>query len=63
MKWAKKKIKKMTICDYAVLKTALIILGIIIGAYIADFVKQYVMYFAIVFVALYVYLLTTMFKK
>lgn len=63
IKWAKKKIKKLDLVDYSILKTALIVLGIIIGAYIAGIVKQYVWYFVGVFVMLYTTLLIRMFKK
>jgi len=57
------KIKKLTMCDFALLKTILIIAGIVIGAYISLFVKQYVWWFVAVFVIGYVVLLYRMFKK
>ncbi len=58
-----KKIKKLTMCDFALLKTILIIAGIVIGAYISLFVKQYVWWFVAVFVIGYIVLLFRMFKK
>jgi len=61
--WAKKKIRKLTIWDFSIVKAALIIFGIIIGAYVSTFVKQYVWYFVGIFVILYALLLYRLFKK
>ncbi len=61
--WAEGKAKRLKFWDFAVLKTALIILGMIIGAYFAVFVKQYVTWFVVAWVVLYTYLLFRMFGK
>jgi len=55
-KFYKKKIQKMTMCDFATLKFALVIFGMIIGAYVAAFVKEYVWAFIGVFIILYIIL-------
>lgn len=62
-KWAEKKIRKLSIWDFSLVKTALIIFGIIVGAYISTFVKQHVWYFIAVFVLLYAIVLYRVFKK
>ena len=63
LSWAEKKIRKLTIWDFSIVKVVLIIFGIIIGAYISTFVKQYVWCFVGVFVILYALLLYNLFKK
>ncbi len=57
MAFMKKKIHKLTLWDFSIVKIALILLGMILGAYLATFVKQYVWYFIIVFAVLYAYLI------
>jgi uncharacterized membrane protein YoaK (UPF0700 family) len=61
--WIEKKIHKLTMLDFSVLKIALVLLGIIVGAYISVFVKQYVLYFVVVFAIAYIILLFRIFKK
>ena len=61
--WSEKKIQKMSIWDFALVKCVLVLLGIIIGAYISTFVKQYVSYLIIVFIVLYVLLMYQVFRK
>ena len=61
--WAEEKIKKMSMLDMTVVKTASAIIGIIIGAYISVFVQQNVAWFVGVFVVLMVYLMCRVFKK
>ena len=62
-KYFNKKIKKITLWDFALIKTCLIIFGIMIGAYISNFVKINIWYFLIAFVILYVYTMMKFFKK
>jgi uncharacterized membrane protein YfcA len=52
-----KKARQMTIFDYSVFKTMLLVLGMIIGAYCASFVKEYIVYFWITFAVLYILLI------
>ena len=63
LRWVEKKIKRLSIWDFAVLKIALVVFGIIIGAYIAGFVKSNVTLFAAIFLLLYAYLLMKILKK
>lgn len=60
--WMEKKIKKLTILDFSVLKLALILLGMVIGAFFPAFVKQYIEYFVVVIIVLYGYLIFRMYK-
>lgn len=62
-KWYDSKAKKLTMWDIAMLKTAVLVLGIGIGAYIPEMVKQNIWYFAAVFVVLYAVLLYKVFSK
>jgi uncharacterized membrane protein YoaK (UPF0700 family) len=62
-KWFEKKIKKIDIWDFALIKTTLIIAGIIIGAYITDFVKEFVWYWVALFVLFYVWMLMILHSK
>ncbi len=63
MKWTGKKIKKLSVWDFALMKTALILFGIIIGAYIAGFTRQNIWWFIGVFVVSYAILFYKIFKK
>jgi uncharacterized membrane protein YfcA len=63
IKWAEKKIKKLTFWDVGVLKLCLVVFGMVLGAYVANFVKQYVWWFVVVFAITYIYLLCKIFKK
>ena len=63
LSWAKKKIQRMGIWEFALVKIALIIFGIIIGAYISTFVKQYIWWFVVIFVVLYAILFYSILKK
>jgi len=63
LKWSEKKIRKLSIWDFALVKIVLIIFGVIIGAYVSDFVKQYLWYFAGAFVVLYGILFYKIFKQ
>ncbi len=62
-KWAEGRVKRFDIWDFAMLKVALVILGMVIGAYIASFVRHYVWVFVVVFVVLYALLMFKAFKK
>lgn len=55
--WGEKKIRKMSIWDFALAKIILVLFGAVMGAYCAVFVRQYVIYFATGIVVLYAYLL------
>ena len=63
IKWSEEKIKKMEVWDLALLKTAVLILGVMIGAYISEFVKLYLWYFVGAFVLFYGILLHRTFGK
>ena len=63
IEWAEEKIQKLSIWDFAVVKTALIIFGVVIGAHMHGFVKEYLGYFVGVFVALYAILIYRVFLK
>ena len=63
MKLMMDKGKKFGICEWSLMKSGLIVLGIIIGAYISSFVKSYIWYFVILYVILFGTLLYKMFKK
>lgn len=62
-KWFEKKIKKVDIWDFALIKTTIIIAGIIIGAYIADFVKEFIWYWVALFVVFYIWMLMILHSK
>lgn len=61
--WMEERIHRFGIWDFAVLKTALVIVGMMIGAYIPAFVKDNLTIFIVVFVLLYAHLLFRIFRK
>ena len=61
MKFAKKTVKKMTVWDMALLKTAVLAIGLIIGAYMSVFVQQYIWWFVGVAVITYAILVKRVF--
>ena len=63
LKWMEKKIHRLSIWDFGMVKLALILLGMIVGAYISGFVQQYILYLAMVVVVLYAILFYKVFKK
>ncbi|MCX6709997.1 MAG: hypothetical protein NTV63_03545 [Candidatus Woesearchaeota archaeon] len=63
MNWAEKKIRKMSIWTFGLVKAVLVLLGIIVGAYISTFVRHYILYFAALFAVLYAALWCVLFKK
>lgn len=63
IRWAEKKIRKLSICDFALVKAVLVLFGIIIGAYISAFIRQYVWYFVALFVILYAVLWYEVLKR
>lgn len=63
MKWAEKKIRKMSAWDMAMTKIALIAFGMVVGAYTSSFVKRNVYTFIIVWAVLYLVLIYKLFKK
>jgi len=52
-----KRARKMTVFDYSLFKTVVVVLGMIFGAYCADFVKENIIVFWVVFGVLYVLLI------
>ena len=63
IKWAEKKIKKLTIKEFALIKLVLILVGMIIGAYLSAFVKQYILFFITVAVLGYAMIFYTLLGK
>lgn len=63
MKWAEKKIRKMSAWNMAMAKIAWIAFGMVIGAYLSSFVKQYVYAFVIVLAVLYIVIIYKFFKR
>lgn len=61
--WSMSKVKNLTIWDWVMLKTDLIIVGLVIGAYVSDFVKTYLWYIITLWVILEVVLLYRIFRK
>ncbi|MBR9690947.1 hypothetical protein GOV08_04655 [Candidatus Woesearchaeota archaeon] len=60
--WAEEKIQSLSVWDFGVVKTMLILLGMIIGAYVSSFVKSYVWYIAGIIILSYIHILYKMFK-
>ena len=63
IKWAEKKLKKLTLKEFALIKLVLILLGMIIGAYLSAFVKQYSLFFITVIVLGYAMIFYTLLGK
>jgi putative Mn2+ efflux pump MntP len=61
--WAEKKIRKLTVCDVAVLKFALLTFGAIIGAYFSPFIRGNILPFAAFVLLLFGWLLYRIFRK
>jgi len=62
MSFWEEKIKRLSIWDFGVLKTYLILIGVVIGAYISSFVKQYVWVIIAIIVILLIWLMYKIFK-
>ncbi len=58
-----KKIKKVDLWTFVVIKLCLIIFGIVLGSFMPDFVQKYLWYWIGSFVILYVWLLYKLFKN
>ncbi|RLG14367.1 MAG: hypothetical protein DRN66_02270 [Candidatus Nanohalarchaeota archaeon] len=63
IEWSEKKIRKLTIWDFALIKIVLVLFGIVIGAYFSTFVRAHVWHFCSVFIVLYAVLIYRVFKK
>lgn len=58
-----KKIKKVDLWTFVVIKLCLIIFGIVLGSFMPDFVQKYLWCWVGSFVILYVWLLYKLFKN
>lgn len=63
IKWSEKSIKKMSVLDFAILKTTVLVFGIIIGGYISGFVMEYIAYLGVLFIILYATLMYRIMKN
>ena len=62
LKWAQKKIKKMTIWDFGLFKLTLVLFGMILGAYLTDIVLANLWIFITLFAVSYLVVLVRIFK-
>ncbi|RLI99884.1 MAG: hypothetical protein DRP06_02835 [Candidatus Aenigmatarchaeota archaeon] len=63
VEWSEKKIRNLSIWEFALVKITLVLVGIMIGAYLSTFVQQYALYFVTVIAVLYAVLLYRVFGK
>ncbi len=61
--WMTKKIRRLTVWDFSIVKIVLILIGMMIGSFIPVFIQTNIWYFFGVALIGYIYLMYIMFKE